>query len=82
MKWNSVTNEWKIRIYDNPYIYASLNGSFGSAFGTSKWHFINDTCEEIEGNVFTTKLGFSRCMEDEFSCEDGMWYVFKKVVNA
>ena len=53
-----------------------LTGSFGSVFGTSKWHLINDTCEEIEGNVFTTKLGFSRCMEDEFSCEDGTWYVF------
>ena len=74
LKWNSLTNEWKINIYDNPYIYAYLNGSFGSVFGTSNWHFINDTCEEIEGNVFTSQLSFSRCMEDEFSCEDGTWY--------
>ena len=74
MKWNSLTNEWKISIYNNPYTYAYLNGSFGSVFGTGKWHFINDTCEEIEGNVFTSQLSFSRCMEDEFSCEDGTWY--------
>ena len=74
LKWNSLTNEWKISIYDNPYTYAYLNGSFGSVFGTGKWHFINDTCEEIEGNVFTSQLSFSRCMEDEFSCEDGTWY--------
>ena len=74
LKWNSLTNEWKINIYDNPFTYAYLNGSFGSVFGTGKWHFINDTCEEIEGNVFTSQLSFSRCMEDEFSCEDGTWY--------
>ena len=74
LKWNSLTNEWKINIYDNPYTYAYLNGSFGSVFGTGKWHFINDTCEVIEGNVFTSQMSFSRCMEDEFSCEDGTWY--------
>ena len=74
LKWNGLAKEWKISLYDNPYTYATLNGSFGSVFGTSKWHIFNDSCDEIDQNVFTSQLSFSRCLADEFNCEDGSWY--------
>ena len=70
IRWNSFTRQWKISLYNNPYVYATLNGSFESIFGENLWYFTNSTCG------VTSYLSFSRCMRDEFICLDGTWYVF------
>ena len=69
IRWNRFARQWKMSIYDDPYVYATLNGTFESIFGENLWHLTNDTCG------YTSILSFSRCQTDEFICQDGAWYV-------
>ena len=69
--WNLV--EWKNND-DFDLIATVEQASFGSlALGTYEWVVYNDSKECFKGTSesYTTKLTFSACKEDEFTCEDG-----------
>ena len=78
LKYDYSENQWVVKMYNNPYVFAINNETDNKSmlpFGTHDWYIFNDTCN-YDGNSLMrkTKLSLSRCAEDEFTCQnDGTW---------
>ena len=80
LKYDHENTEWRLGVYDNPFIYAIYNGSEAYPFGTLYWYIFNDTCKKIEPSLVLSKdvhkvsLNFNSCNTNtEFNCADGTW---------
>ena len=78
VKWDDDKSQWKLGIYGNNYTYAICNDTDTKSilpFGANEWYIFNDTCLGKPTPLWKrTKLSLSRCMEDQFACDqDGTW---------
>ena len=80
LKYEQEYTEWRLSLFDNPFIYATYNGSEPYPFGTFNWYIFNDTCKKVEPSLIISKnvnkmpLNFNGCnTNNEFNCADGTW---------
>lgn len=73
--WDQNSTQWILKRDYMPDTYAVTNGSY--PFGTQKWHFINDTCQDsanlIANDTYQVQISFISCLETSFNCDDGSW---------
>ena len=71
MFWDPVNTEWRLELYDNKNIYATLK-MFEYPLGTFTWTIHNDPCYGLNETAVEVPLSFNACDEDEFNCRDGI----------